>query len=219
MDNPTVSPNIFINEEHINTLRNKKWNFKLLLIIGSVAIAVIVLFFVIRILLPGNILQGDFQTAVPAVPRLEDGQEILTPAKISLKAPKNDFKVGEDIEVTIYVNTGGRVTDGTDAVLKFEPKILEASSSSISIGTIYPDYPIAKVKDDTIRISGISSLSGGTFKGEGVLATVSFKAKGAGKTQVMLDFTPGGTADANIVESSSGDDLLQAVENLEVKIR
>lgn len=140
---------------------------------------------------------------------------------LSLEAVGQDFKVGEIVTVNVRVNTGGHPTDGIDLVLNFDPKILEASTASLIKTTIYPDYPQMRVdsKVGLVQISGISGVEGGTFKGEGVLATINFKAKAAGKTTLTIDYTKGQTNDSNVVESATGLDILEGVNNLNLTIK
>lgn len=159
----------------------------------------------------------------PTSPRPPLAQPESQPGKVnlSLEAVGRDFKVGEIVTVNVRVNTGGHRTDGVDLVLKFDPKILEASTASLIKTTIYPDYPQMKVdaKAGLVQISGISGLDGKTFKGAGVFATINFKARAAGETTLTVNFTPGKTDDSNIVESLSGNDILESVSNLNLSVQ
>lgn len=140
---------------------------------------------------------------------------------LSLEAVGQDFKVGKVVTVNVRVNTGERRTDGIDLVLNFDPKILEATPASLIKTTIYPDYPQMRVdsKVGLVQISGISGVEGKTFKGEGILATINFRAKAAGKTTLTIDFAKGQTNDSNVVESATGLDILEGVNNLSLTIK
>ncbi|MBI3109899.1 hypothetical protein HYZ06_02550 [Candidatus Daviesbacteria bacterium] len=160
-------------------------------------------------------------TAPTPPPPTAQSESQPSSVNLSLEAVGQDFKVGEVITVNVRVNTGGHQTDGIDLLLNFDPKILEASAASLIKTTIYPDYPQMRVdaKAGLIQISGISGLDGKTFKGAGVFATINFKARAAGDTTLTINFTPGKTDDSNIVESLSGNDILESVFNLNLSVQ
>lgn len=141
--------------------------------------------------------------------------------EIQLLSSKKNYQVGEMIPLTIRVSTGGQPTFGTDLILRFDPKILEASSSAIKPGNIYSEYPLVNVnpKNGIISISGITRVGQTGFEGVGVLATLNLKAKKAGVTTLSVDFKPGSTADSNIIEAKTVKDILRRVQNLELVIR
>ena len=73
------------------------------------------------------------QSAPPPPPKLQP----ISGGRIVLIADKKDYKVGEVIVVSVRVSTGGQTTDGTDLILRFDPKVLEASNASVTQGRIY----------------------------------------------------------------------------------
>lgn len=146
----------------------------------------------------------------------------LNKANIALLLPKSEYKVGETLAIKIRVDTNGNKTSGTDVLLRFDPKIFEASGDGvITKGTIYQDYPVASVdpKVGLITISGISPSKDSGFKGAGILATVNLKAKASGQTKITLDFTNGSSKDTNILDAGSSRDLLQKVIPLSLTIK
>jgi hypothetical protein len=156
------------------------------------------------------------QNPPPPAPKVA---KAISGGKIILASPKKEYSVGESVPVSIRVSTGGHPTDGTDVVLSFDSKVLSATSSAIITGKIYPDYPVARVEGDTIRISGISSVNGEGFNGSGVFATINFKAKAAGRAGLVISFKPGSTTDSNIVESKSAKDDLEGVTNIDLTVK
>lgn len=143
-------------------------------------------------------------------------------ANIKLASSSYEYSVGETVSVLVLIDTGGRETVGVDAILHFDPKVLEATNSSLEKGTIFQDYPALNVDDKSgkISISGIVLPgSQASFKGSGTLAIVKFKAKAAGKTEVKIDFLKGSTTDSNIVELASSQDILEKIEGLDLTIR
>lgn len=145
----------------------------------------------------------------------------ISAGTLSLVTQRNRYKVGEFIPVFVWANTGGHRVDGIDALIKFDNKLLDASSSAIVLGTAFPEYPQVTVdqKSGSIRISGITGTSGTSFSGVDKLAVIYFKAVSHGTATATLDFTkPGDTADSNMINVGSPDDILGKVVDLKVTI-
>lgn len=145
----------------------------------------------------------------------------LGEGKIVLVTPKSEYKIGEVVPLSIKIVTGGRSTDSTDLVLKYDSRALEASKSAfIRLGRIYKDYPVADFDpaQGIVKISGTTPPKETGFTGIGNLATVFFVAKTAGKTNVSVDFAANSTADSNIVLAGSTKDILSAVINADIMV-
>lgn len=152
----------------------------------------------------------------PQPPVAVTTQVPMQPTAITLQSAKKDFKVGEKIAVGINLTSSKKV-DGVDLIISFDPKVLSAQPAILS--TIFSDYPQNKV-DATlgrVSISGITTQQGGV-KADGEFGKVSFVAKALGITKITLDFTPGSTTDTNIIESGTGTDILEKVNQLELNI-
>jgi len=138
-------------------------------------------------------------------------------ATLSVSPPTGTFNQGCNFSVNVLVDTAGVITDGTDAVIKYDPARLTANAPVI-IGTIYPEYPIAiiDVAKGEIKVSGIASSSQ-SYSGSGVLATINFTVANSGTpTALTFDFDPnnkGTTTDSNVVEKDSIRDVLSSVTN------
>lgn len=141
--------------------------------------------------------------------------------KISLNAPKGAYRVNEVVSVNVNIDTGLQAIDGVDVIINYDPKVLEASSGGLLKGSIFEEYPImsADASKGLISISGISSLQN-SFKGTGQFATINFKAKVAGRTELTIDFKgKGSTVDSNLVEANTSKDILEQVVNLELIVQ
>lgn len=111
--------------------------------------------------------------------------------------------------------TGGTQTDGSDAIIFYDPTRFNATS--ITNGTIYPDYPGNNI-DPTgkITISGLASVST-PFAGKGTLAIINFTVGSnapTGAVQIKFDFDPihkAETRDSNVVERGTVVDVLNSV--------
>lgn len=141
---------------------------------------------------------------------------------ISLQADKIPTKVGEKVNVSINISSDKK-TAGADLIINYDPKLLSVevvgSSAPVAKGNIYSDFPLNKVdtKLGKITVSGITDKSGGTIA-QGLFGTIVFTAKAPGVAKVFLDFTKGSTADSNITDASSNQDILEKVTDVELNI-
>ncbi len=139
-------------------------------------------------------------------------------ATLSLSPSSGTFNKGCAFALQVNLNTGSAQTDGTDAIILYDPT--RFSATSVVSGSIYPDYPGNNI-DDTggkITISGLASVTT-PFSGQGTLATVNFKVQDAaptGVSQIKFDFDPNDkskTTDSNVVERGTVADILNSVVN------
>ncbi len=145
---------------------------------------------------------------------------------ISLTAPKTTLKVGEKLTVTINASSSGALTDGTDLIITFDPKILTIETvgedkKPIVVSDVYSEYPsnsLDPTKPGVITASGISSEQNGRAI-NGVFGSMIFTAKAPGKTTIGINFDPNLTSESNIIETKSGVDILNQVTNLEVVVQ
>lgn len=142
------------------------------------------------------------------------------PTEVTLKVDKASLKVGEKVTVSISLFSD-KATDGTDLIISFDPKYLTPDQviNPVKVGTVYTSYPTNSLgsQKDRIIVSGITNQTNGVVP-QGVFGSIVFTARAPGKTLVNLDFTPGSTADSNVIESKTGKDLLEKVNNLELNI-
>ncbi len=117
--------------------------------------------------------------------------------------------IGATFDVNIEVDTCSYDVDAVDAVINYDPAILEVDS--ISEGSIFSTYPLNQASGGTISLSGIDLST--PFNGTGVLGTIHFRAIDTGSTGVDFVAAAGGTTDSNIVEHGTGTDVLGAVLN------
>lgn len=205
-----AKPLIYISKDEGLKVESKSFfrgNFPklLFLILGAVILAEVV--WGVRSILSSNVSKA------PTVANLAEG-------KIILDAPKTNYQVGESIPITVRIVTGGKSTDATDLVLKYDPQFLDAASQNIKLGGIYEEYAVAEVDQSLgeVKISGITPPKGKGFSGIGELAIVDFKAKKSGKSVISVDFQKDVTFDSNIVESGTVKDILTEVYNKELFI-
>lgn len=139
-------------------------------------------------------------------------------ATLSLSPSTGTFNPGCSFTASVNLDTGGVETDGTDAILIYDPTRLTATQ--ITNGSIYPDYPGNNIdpQKGTILISGLASVTT-PFKGQGLLASVNFTVANnapPGVTEVKFDFdsqNKGKTTDSNVVQRVTVVDVLNSVVN------
>lgn len=137
-------------------------------------------------------------------------------ATLSLSPSSGTFNKGCGFSLQVLLNTGGAQTDGTDVILFYDPS--RFSATSITSGTIYPDYPGNNIDatNGKITISGLASVTT-PFTGSGTLATINFSVLDnapAGTSQIKFDFDPNNkskTTDSNVVERGNVVDILNSV--------
>lgn len=146
--------------------------------------------------------------------------EAIKGGEINLIPSKDKLKVNEGTRVVIKISTGGRATQGTDVILKFDPKFLKVNASSLHKGEIYPDFPVFSInnKEGIIKISAISPSKNKTFKGVGILAFLDFIAKQSGNTKITVEFEKNKTDDSNIIEAGTSNDILEKVNQIDLSI-
>ncbi|MBU3957414.1 hypothetical protein KKI19_04045 [Patescibacteria group bacterium] len=135
---------------------------------------------------------------------------------MSLSPSTGIFNKGCSFSIDINLDTGGAQTDGTDAILFYDPTRFNATL--IRSGTIYSDYPGNSIdpQNGKITISGLASVSS-AFAGSGVLATIDFIAQETapeGVAQIKFDFDPNDkakTTDSNVVERGTVADILTQI--------
>lgn len=148
------------------------------------------------------------------------GQAFAAGASLSLSPASGTFNRGCPLSLNVLLDTGGATTDGTDAIIFYDPTRVRTTVSNITNGTVYSDYPgnVVDTAGGKINISGMSSISSG-FAGSGVLATINFTVPDEAPTgafQLKFDFDPtdkSKTSDSNVAERGTVSDILSQVND------
>ena len=153
-------------------------------------------------------------------------QEKSQPANVvglSLTPASGSYKVDQEFDVKIMVNTGGISIDGVDAILQYDPNVLQVvdkneklTGTQIATTELFPIYLGNKVESGTISISGLIQPGTEGFKNNSAqsMAVVTFKVlTAAPSTAVNFDFTPGSKNDSNMAESGDAKEVLAQVGN------
>ncbi len=137
-------------------------------------------------------------------------------ATLSLSPATGTFNQGCSFSIDVILDTGGQATDGTDAVINYDPTRFQAVS--ITNGTIYSDYPGQKIDSTNgqISISGLASPGSSGYTGTGTLATINFTvlpSAPTGLTQMTILYDPSKTNESNVVLHGSDTSILGQVNN------
>lgn len=134
---------------------------------------------------------------------------------------------GETFSIEVILDTQGQQVDGVDIFsLNFDQDLLQVvdqdnkvSGVQVTAGTLMPRNIMNRVDNKTgqIQFSQVVDAGGSTFVGNGVLATVTFRAQKSGSASLKFDFKAGNTADTNVVRI--GEDKLTSVNESMVTIK
>lgn len=141
--------------------------------------------------------------------------------KISLIVPNKGYSVNDVVSVGVVVDTGGNIVDGVDLIVRFDPKVLDATPAGLIKGNILDEYPTVSIDKNKglVAVSGISNIKNG-FKGNALFAIINFRAKTTGRTSLSIDFQGKGiTTDSNLIETATSKDILEQVGNLELNVQ
>lgn len=145
-----------------------------------------------------------------------------SPTTVTLTASASTVKVGQKVTVSINISSQRKVA-GADLIMTYDPKFLsvepDPKGSPVTAGTIFTDYPqnILNNAAGRITVSAITSSQSGVL-GSGNFGSIVFTAKSVGQTKIAVDFTPGSTTDSNVIETKTGKDVLEKVDNVDLNI-
>jgi hypothetical protein len=212
-----IQPNFYINNPNNQSAPPKKWwQTKK---IGLAIVGIIIL---------GEVVWSIFALSSPTANSTKNTNSKTSQAEvnksasvISLVGP-NSIKAGEEFKVDVKIDTQGALADGMDLVIKYDPKFIEVVNPEVPmvLNKIFSNFPVnsADATSGLITVSAVSSPGDPSFSGQAVLGSLNFKAIQLGPTSISLDFTKGSTTDSNVVETTSGNDILEMVNNLDITI-
>lgn len=130
---------------------------------------------------------------------------------VSFNPSSGTFAVGSEFDVQIVLNTGGATIDGTNFIIRYDACALNVVS--ITNGSLFGvTAPIYRIDPQKGEITFDNGGIGQSFTGSGVLMTVRFRANASITTAgVWIYFKEGATVDSNMIDLTSGDDILENV--------
>ena len=192
-----------------NLPKNKRWIY----LVAAIAVVVIVVELVWAytvFYIPSQQAQEQPLAVIPV--------ETPKGASISLTTPQASVSIGSTFDVNIDV-ASTIMTDGTDLIITYDPTLLQVNDPVFTSG-LYTEYPVNKVDPKTgiITLSGISSETSGVLA-SGNMGYIQFKAIATGSADISIKYLPGATNESNVIETGTGRDILNTVNNLEVNIQ
>ena len=149
-------------------------------------------------------------------------------ASLSLVQTEREIEAGESFEVNVVLNTGGQTAVGVEAILNFNPGLLEITNLVLNaedLEVVYPSQEGGGFDKDgamsTANSSGELEFAAMTFNlAEGVtgvinpLMTITFQAKAAGEDTITFGFDGlGQTTDSNVV-AISGEEVVDILQDI-----
>jgi len=207
------------NFDNLKKIKNTQWHF----IIWTLVVLILLITLLInhRLTLFDYLLQAN-QKPLNNSEQIETVKDSEQVATLSLEINSSGTEsaaltVGKTYSTQVVLDTKNKVIIGSDAVLSYDPSIIEVSS--IEEGSIFPRYPSVDFSQESGKII-ISAVAppGQEFTGNGLLATIYFKALKAGSSEFKFKFNPGYTNDSNVTETNSAKDLLGTANNLPLTI-
>lgn len=145
----------------------------------------------------------------------------------TLAVESKAVKVGDQFSVNIALSTGSNAgnnqTTGADVVLAYNRDLIEPvdadpaqPGTQIAEGKLFELVQENKVNTNLGEIdfsAGQQPISSPVVTNNGVLATVTFKAKAAGRSPLKFVYTPGAVNDSNVIQPTTGRDLLNHVQD------
>jgi len=145
-------------------------------------------------------------------------KENLT-GKISLATDKTSYKVGDSIEVTVLYQAPGKVLDGIDIIVRFDPTVVNALGFSESHSfKIYPRKDIDN-KDGFIRLTALDLASAEPLPPDKLsLGKIQMQALKGGTAQVNFDFTQGVASKTAMIEAGTSKNILGEAKGVTIRV-
>lgn len=157
-------------------------------------------------------------TAVPTV------EPII--GRLFINPSRKNVKVGENFTLDVVFQTKGKILDGVDAIIRFDPAIITAEGDvshpiSVAVGSHFDSYPRQEVDNEVgvIKVSGYSPKDLSPVSTATSLFTINFQAKKKGTTNVTIDFERGRTNLSTLVERGTSKNILGVVGNAVITIK
>ncbi|MDD4351747.1 MAG: cohesin domain-containing protein [Candidatus Gracilibacteria bacterium] len=134
---------------------------------------------------------------------------------LSLKTEQDTISVADNLLVQVVLDTGKNEVDSVDTIINFDPEMLELEQ--IDQGEIFEVYPLIVSDNDNGEAKVSAASTSDFFNGDGVYATLNFKALKSGKTTLTFNYEAGSTLDSDLM--SQGQDVLGKVSDLTLEIK
>ena len=144
-----------------------------------------------------------------------DQDNIPKNAKLSLQSDKEKISAGEELTVTMTLDSNNSEVAAADFVVRFNPQYLKVVS--VITGNFFNNYPINTTGSDHVRLSGVATFDGNTLilpKGSAPVGYIKFQAlSNKGQAVISID-------ESKTVVATSGQDILDRknIKKLDVSV-
>ncbi len=193
-----------------------------------------IIFIVLSMVIVGELIWGVWYLTKPRPQIKTQGDKLIIlepqeqPAiEVKLNSKTKELRVGDTLKVDIVLAGNADGIVGMDLLLKYDPKSLSLVSAptSFASGNIFPEY----LGENINPSQGIFSISGTSIDPisiseeddedeDKVFGSLSFKALKSGNTLLQISYQKGSTTETNVMQASSGLDVIDKIRNLSVKI-
>lgn len=144
----------------------------------------------------------------------------VSAANLALSPAMGDFVLSPTVTypVGIVVDSGGKIADGVDVIINYDPKKVMVVNSQVSMASMFQQYPQNKVDN----VKGEIRVSGLTFDPKpvvGIMGTFLIKPLAKGDVTLTIQFMPGTTTQSTIAEHGSALNVLGSVTNAKYTFR
>lgn len=183
---------------------------------------ILALFILVVLLLGFLYLRRSKETRVAVKPAEPSKAVQPTPYPLSgsyqITLSKNKYKVGEIVTAAIGFTAPNKRIFGTDIVLHFDPKTLEAAAK-LSVNDYFQNYP----RQEVDKGKGLIKVTAFGPKGDVVSTDVNvfvatFTAKKAGTTSLSFDFEKRKTNLTTLVEEGTSRNILSEANPVPVVV-
>lgn len=174
---------------------------------------VLVLCFVFGLLVT-VVYQSKFSAPVQKVPaKTQQTSTVGGSATVNLSASSLTVTKAVPFTVTVTLDSGRAGVEAADFAVSYDPRLLQVET--IADGSYFKTWPIKKVEEGLVKLSGIASLDGNTLtipQGKGTVATIRFIPTGS-SAETTIALHPQKT-----VIASKGKNILDTGSLKELKI-
>lgn len=179
------------------------------------------------LLILGEVVWAAFALTRPpqdqVFPAITSSPPSASGATLAVTGPSS-VKAGDTFTVTLSLYSP-KTVDGADLIVRYDPKKLSIitgdAKNAVTTSSVFALYPqnTADTISGKVNLTGLISPGSQGVSGNKDIGTITFKALSSGSTDLTLDFQPSSDKDSNVVDSKTGRDILEKVNNLKVNIQ
>ncbi len=138
----------------------------------------------------------------------------------SLSPSSKTLNVGDSVDLSIILDTGGQTVSGGSAILTFDPsklQVVDANAAQtgvqVSTGTVFTTALTNSVDVVNGKITLDYGLSAGTFSGNGTFGKITFKGSIAATSTPVSFIIGSGSSSTSSAVYASGSNVLGAANS------